>query len=203
MEKQQRASISKKVIIYDRNRLLDKSFRVDEVKISYERFDGNMSIPVTRLSFERGDSVAAIVFNRDTQSIILCNQFRYPTYEKGPGWITEAVAGILEGGENAEDAVRREVLEEIGYKIETVEPIAKFYVSPGGTSERILLYYAEVVDAGKVGPGGGKPEENEDISIQAFPVQELDNLIADSRIQDAKTLIGLLWLQRRISRAFR
>lgn len=97
MEKQQRASISKKVIIYDRNRLLDKPFRVDEVKISYERFDGSMSIPVTRLSFERGDSVAAIVFNRDTQSIILCNQFRYPTYEKEPGWITEAVAGILEG----------------------------------------------------------------------------------------------------------
>jgi len=195
--------MSKKVIIYSRNRLLDKSFRVEEAKVSYERFDGSMSIPVTRLSFDRGDSVAAIVFNKDNQSIILVNQFRYPAYEKGPGWITEAVAGILEGGENAEDAVRREVLEEIGYKIETVEPIAEFYVSPGGTSERILLYYAEVVNAGKVGRGGGKPGENEDISVQEFPVLELDNLIAKGSIQDAKTLIGLMWLQRRISRAFR
>lgn len=86
-------------------------------------------------------------------------------------------------------------MEEIGYKIETVKPIAEFYVSPGGTSERILLYYAEVVDAGKVGLCGGKPEENEDIAIQEFPIQELDDLIAGGRIQDAKTLIGLLWLQ--------
>jgi nudix-type nucleoside diphosphatase (YffH/AdpP family) len=195
--------MSKKVIIYSRNRLLDKSFRVEEAKVSYERFDGSMSIPVTRLSFERGDSVAAIVFNKDNQSIILVNQFRYPAYQKGPGWITEAVAGILEGGENAEDAVRREVLEEIGYKVETVEPIAEFYVSPGGTSERILLYYAEVVNAGKVGRGGGKPGENEDISVQEFPIRELNNLIAKGSIQDAKTLIGLMWLQRRISRAFR
>jgi nudix-type nucleoside diphosphatase (YffH/AdpP family) len=195
--------MSNKVIIYNRNRLLDNTFRVEEVKVSYERFDGSMSIPVTRLSFERGDSVAAIVFNRDTQHLILVSQFRYPTYEKGPGWITEAVAGILEKDENAKDAISREVREEIGYKIETVEPIAEFYVSPGGTSERILLYYAEVVNAGKVGRGGGKAGENEDISVQEFPIRELDNLIEEGSIQDAKTLIGLMWLQRRISRTFR
>src|SRR5579862_1612112 len=152
-----------KVEIYSRQRVFDRFFKIDEATLRYERFDGNMSPQVTRLSFERGDSAAAVVFNTDTKRVILVNQFKYPSYEKGPGWMTEVVAGIVEPNESPETAIRREIFEEIGYEANSIEHISTFYVSPGGSSERIILYYAEVSNAGLRGPGGGLASESEDI----------------------------------------
>ncbi|MDD4650994.1 MAG: NUDIX hydrolase [Methanothrix sp.] len=191
--------MNRKVIIDTKNRIFDDFFRIDESRLSYEKFDGSMSPCVRRLSFERGDSVAALVFNRDTRKVLLVNQFKYPTLEKGPGWITEVVAGSLGPDEDPEVAVRREVFEEIGYRIETIEPIARFYVSPGGTSERIWAYYAEVVNKGKEGSGGGSPDENEDIQTVEISLDELDACLSEGCMQDAKTILALLWLQRRIA----
>jgi ADP-ribose pyrophosphatase len=163
--------------------------------LAYERFDGSMTPPLKRLVFERGDSVAAIVYHREENRLLFLQQFRYPTYEKGPGWITEVVAGMQEHGEPAEEALRREIVEEIGYEASHVEHIATFYVSPGGSSERIVLFYVEVTAAGKIGPGGGLTEENEDIATVSYSPAELVELVAKGRIQDAKTLIGVLWFQ--------
>ncbi len=188
-----------KVTVHRKQRVFDDVFAIDEAELSYERFDGTMSPKVRRLSFERGDSVAALLYNRETKTILLVNQFKYPAWEKGPGWITEVVAGMLEGDESPESALRREVLEESGWKIERLEPIATFYVSPGGSSERIHLFYAEVTDRGRVAPGGGRAEENEDIARVEIPRARLGEVIESGEIADAKTLLGLLWLERRLA----
>src|SRR5688572_10147660 len=134
----------KKVEIKSKRYLLDDFFKVEEVYLRYERYNGEMSEEVRRLNFERGDGVAAILFNRDSRRVILIEQFRYPTYEKGPGWVVEAIAGMLEEGEEPEEAMRRELPEEVGYQVDQLRHISTFYVSPGGSSERIFLYYAEV-----------------------------------------------------------
>jgi len=186
------------VVVHAKNRVFDGFFKIDEVEVSYERFDGQMSKRLRRLCFERGDSVAAIIFNPDLQRAVFVNQFKYPTYEKGPGWIIETVAGTVEDGEAPESAVRREVLEEIGYEAQKVDLIATFYVSPGGSSERVLLYYVEVCAAGKVARGGGIPSEGEDIETVEFSVDELDALLSMGSIQDAKTIVGIQWLQKRL-----
>jgi nudix-type nucleoside diphosphatase (YffH/AdpP family) len=191
----------KKVVIQGKRRVFDGFFKIDEAELSFERFDGRMSRPVKRLCFERGDSVAIVIYERDARRIVLTRQFKYPTHEKGPGWIVEVAAGMLEPGETPEAAVRREVLEELGYQVGTVEPIACFYVSPGGSSERILLYYAEVSSAGRVGPGGGVASEDEDIEVVEVPVSELERLLTTGELQDAKTLIGLQWLRARLEKA--
>jgi ADP-ribose pyrophosphatase len=86
--------------------------------------------------------------------------------------MAETVAGVLEPGETPEAAVRRETLEETGYEIASLEPIATFYLSPGGSSERILLYYAEVLTSGKVDAGGGVPGENEDVKTVEYSPEE-------------------------------
>ncbi|MCA9422373.1 MAG: NUDIX domain-containing protein, partial [Nitrospira sp.] len=130
-----------KVLIEKKNWILDDFFKVKEVHLRYERFDGQMSPLVRRLTFERGDSVAVLLFNPKRQHLLLVNQFKYPTYEKGPGWITETVAGMIEKNESPESAACREVEEETGYKVLKLEHISTFYVSPGGSSERIILYY--------------------------------------------------------------
>ena len=68
----------RKVVIESKRRILDDFFKVEEAHLRYERFDRQMSPLVRRLNFERGDSVAAMIFNPKTQRIILVNQFRLP-----------------------------------------------------------------------------------------------------------------------------
>jgi nudix-type nucleoside diphosphatase (YffH/AdpP family) len=191
----------RRVVVHAKRRVFDGFFDIDEAELSYERYDGQMSRPVKRLCFERGDSVAAIVLNRDSERLIFTEQFKYPTYEHGPGWIMETVAGTVEPNDGTpEAALRREVLEELGYAVGELEPIAVFYTTPGGSSERILLYYAEVTDADRVQDGGGLQAEDEDIKAVEVPLAELDRLVASGGIHDAKTLVGVQWLQRRLSR---
>jgi nudix-type nucleoside diphosphatase (YffH/AdpP family) len=187
-----------RVEIHSRRRVFDGFFKIEQADLAYERFDGTMTPPLKRLVFERGDSVAAIVYHREEKRLLFLRQFRYPTYEKGPGWLTEVVAGMQEHGEPAEDALRREIVEELGFEVSHLEPITTFYVSPGGSSERIVLFYAEVNAAGKVGPGGGLLEENEDIVTVSYSPAELADAVATGQIQDAKTLIGILWFQARV-----
>lgn len=189
-----RSTPMKKVIVQREARLLDDYFKVDEAHFSYELFGGGMSPTIRRLSFERGDSAAAVVYNRDTQRVLLIEQFRYPVYRRGPGWLTEAVAGIVQPEETPEAALRREVREEMGYEIDMLHHIGDFYLSPGGSSERVFLYYAEVTRANKVDVGGGVTAEGEDIRIVEYSLDALRDELTFARIHDAKTLIGIIWL---------
>ena len=188
----------KKVEIENKRILFKDIFTITETNLRFEQFKGEMSKSVRRLVFERGDSVAALLFNRDTQQVILTEQFRYPTYEKGPGWLYEVVAGMINEGEQAEDAMRREIREEIGYQTHELTHISTFYVSPGGSSERIMLYYAEVGNADRVSAGGGRASENEDIRQIEMTLPELWRALENNDLADAKTLIAAQWLQSRL-----
>ncbi|NIM13431.1 MAG: NUDIX domain-containing protein [Candidatus Aminicenantes bacterium] len=190
----------KKVEIERKRRVFDDFFKIEEAFVRYEKFDGQMSDRVRRLNFERGDAAAVLIFNRETQRIILVQQFRFPTYEKGDGWMIEVVAGILGKDEKPEEAVRREVLEETGYRVSELTPISTFYLSPGGSSERIFLYYAEVVDSDKVASGGGVETEHEDIRILEYSLPETWQAWQAGEIKDAKTIIALMWLRSRVNR---
>ena len=188
----------KKVEIENKRTLFKDVFTITETNLRFEQFKGSMSDTVRRLVFERGDSVAALLLNRDTQNVILTEQFRFPTYEKGPGWLYEVVAGMIDEGEQAEDAMRREIREEIGYQTHELAHIATFYVSPGGSSERIVLYYAEVGDADRISVGGGKASEHEDIRQVDLPLPELWKALENNTILDAKTLIAVQWLKNHL-----
>src|SRR5262249_51924047 len=86
-------------------------------------------------------------------------------------------------------------MEETGYKIKEgrLKHIATFFSSPGGTSERVFLYYAEVGDADKVEKGGGK--DGEDIKVHLLPLDDLVEQLKCRQIEDPKLLIGALWMQ--------
>ncbi len=179
------------VELISRRRVLDDFLKVDEATV---RVGGEVQ---RRLSLERGDSVAAVVERREDGAILLTRQFRYPTMAKGPGYLLELPAGIVEEDEDPVDALRRELIEELGYEAGRLEPIATFYVSPGGSSERILLYSTEVGADERVSDGGGLASEGESIEIVAVSIDDLLAMVADGTIADAKTIIGALWLQRR------
>ncbi len=190
----------RRVVIHDRALVLDDFFKVEEAYVSYERFDGTMGPKLRRLNFERGDAVSAVIFNRDSERVLLVEQFRFPTYDKGPGWTIELVAGIVDEGESPDDAVRREIHEEAGYEVARLEKISTFYLSPGGSSERVHLYYAEVSASGLRGEGGGRDDEHEDLKAHWLLLSEAADRLASGGIPDAKTIIGLQWLLARDAR---
>jgi nudix-type nucleoside diphosphatase (YffH/AdpP family) len=182
-----------RVRILKQQRVFNDVFAIDEAVLEHRKHDGSWSEPTRQLCFERGDSVAVLLVKRETGVLVLVNQFRYPTHEKGPGWITEIVAGGLREGESPESAITREVREETGYEVENLRPITTFYVSPGGTSERVLLFYGEVSEATRVAAGEGLGVGDEDIRvIETTPAELWDDTLA-GRQQDAKTIIALLW----------
>lgn len=185
-----------RVEIRKKERLYDGFFKLDRITLRHERFDGTMSAPKAILNLERGDAVGVLLHDVERDVLILTEQFRYAAYERtGQGWMLDIVAGMVEEGESAEQVARREALEEAGYRLEELEPITTFFVSPGGTTERIHLFYASVSEGQHVARGGGIGTE--DIRLVELPLDDAWARVKDGRICDAKTIIALQWLKLR------
>ncbi len=186
------------VVEHSKERLLDAFFKVDRTEVSFSRFDGGMTEPFPFLVLERGDSAAALVHDIDRNRLIVTEQFRYATYEKGPGWMLEAAAGAVQPGEDPADCARREIREELGFDTPILRPVGCVYPSPGGSSERVFLFYAPVRAADLVDPGArGVAAEGEDIRRRELAPTALYRLIDKGRLADAKLVILGQWLRRR------
>ncbi len=184
-----------RVEIISQERILEGFFQIQQARIRYERYDGRMSAPMTRLVLERGDAAAVLPYDRERREVLLIQQFRYPAHVRGgPGWLWEIVAGMLQQGEAPEDVVRREALEEAGYRLAELEFAMTVYLTPGGSSEHLHLFIAPVTPAQRVQPGGGLVAEGEDILVRMFPFEEALHMIEDGRIMDAKTVLALQYL---------
>jgi ADP-ribose pyrophosphatase len=188
-----------KVLVKKRKSTKFGPFRIDEVDLEVERRDGSVQ-DMSRVSFERGDSVAVLALNEAAGVIYLTRQFRYSVLanagDQGDGWILELVAGVLEPDEAPDVTARREVEEEIGCVVQSIEHIATFFVSPGGTSEQITLFFAKVSQP-QAGKGGGLAEEGEDIEVIEMPEAQFLREVESGAIEDAKTLIAGYWLKAR------
>lgn len=184
------------VDIQRQRRVFDGFVKIDEAVLRHRRFDGAWTGPLLRIKVERGDSAAAIVSNAETGRIILVEQFRYPTLERGEGWLVETVAGVIGEGETAEQAIQREVTEETGYVPLSLVRIATFYSSPGAASERIFLFWVRVTEAGRVAPIA---DDDEDIALREYTPAELWSALDRGELVDGKTIIAATWLRARLS----
>ncbi len=184
---------------------LGNLFRIIKARLKHRRLDGRMSAPLTRINFERGNSVGVLLYDSKNEAVILVRQFRYPVYaglsahqQKGEGarhaWILETVAGISEEGETAQDVAIRELLEEAGYRVKSMQPITTMYPSPGGSSERVTLFLGEVDHTQHPGKGGGLQAEGEDIEVVVIPFTKAMSMIESGEISDAKAIIALQYL---------
>ena len=196
----------RRAVIERRGRVFDDFFKIDELLIAHEKTDGTIGAAQRRLVFERGDSVAILLFHIERKSVLLVEQFRAPALfgrrrddpTSTDGWIVETVAGMIDGNETGEAAAIRETLEETGYQIGTLQPIGKFFSSPGGSSERVFLYVAEVREADRTGKGGGI--DDEDIKIIEVPINDLFDRLGRGAIEDPKLWIAAYWLRDRLKR---
>jgi len=131
----------------------------------------------------KGSAVIVPVFEDGT--VALVRQYRHAARE----YLLEVPAGSLEEGEDPLEGAIRELEEEIGVVAENVEKLCEFYVSPGFVTEKMHLYLATGLTH-----VGQKLEADELIEIERYSLSELQTMIADGRICDAKTIIGIQML---------
>lgn len=189
----------RRVEVQGTERLLDGFFRVEKAVLRHEQFDGTMSDPITRILYDRGDSAAVLPYDPQTLAVVLIRQFRYPAYvHDGPGWLWEIIAGA-QHEEDPEAVARREAQEEADLTLGALEHVATVYPSPGACSERVHIYLAPLSDGLPADGHGGLVEEEEDILVRAFALEEALRMVEAGEIADAKTVIALQHLALRRS----
>ncbi len=101
--------------------------------------------------------------------------------------LLELPAGTLDRVESLEEAARRELAEETGYRAGRIMPAGSLWMSPGILRERMHLFVAEDLVAG---PQALEPGEQ--IRTRVVAWDEAIAMCLDGRIDDAKTIAGLL-----------
>lgn len=191
------AAKKRTVDIKSRKTVFKGRYKVEEYLFDYDRVAKRGRLEdVQRLVFERGDSAAALIHDVERDVIVLAEQFRIATYDKGPGYIVEAMAGSVEEDEEPEDCIRREMMEEVGYRADKLILVANGYVSPGSSSERIFLYYAPVATDDLVDPkASGLAAEKEDIKRIEFSREDFLDRVDAAFFDDAKVMALGFWLK--------
>ena len=163
-------------------------FKIEEVTV--QKGDEEFKTEV----FDRGNSVGALVYNTETKKYLFTSQYRVGS----EGVMIEVVAGKIDEGETPQEAVKREIVEEIGYKVDTMLHITDMYLSPGGSKEVMALFYVEVSE--KIGDGGGIEGENitiievDELGMSGnlfFNISEDGMITPPYKLIDAKSIIAV------------
>lgn len=148
---------------------------------------GNRS--VREIAHHPGGAVAVPVFEDGT--LLLVRQLRYPLGKH----IYELPAGKLAPGEDPVLAAGRELEEETGWIAGELEPLGSIYTTPGFCDEVLHIVLATGL---RESPGGHKREEGEfSMTVHRVLLSAAVAMIEAGEIQDAKTIIGLLMVERR------
>src|SRR5690606_19015219 len=150
--------------------------KVDE--ISYNE-TGNKA--VREVAVHPGGAVVIPV--KDDGKIILVKQFRYPVQN----WLIEFPAGKLDANEDPLVCATRELEEETGFKADTFEKLGHILTAPGYSTEILHIYKA----SGLI-PGNHNREEGEfGMEILELSADEINSMIFDNELTDAKTIAGM------------
>lgn len=132
-----------------------------------------------------GSAVVLVVDEK--KRILLVRQYRLPAGKN----VWELPAGKIDAGETPLQAAKRELMEETGFKAKTWTKLAAYWASPGFLEEKMNLFLATDLTAGKA-----TPMDDERIETRWFTGKELDELIRTVKLDDGKTIIGYLTWKR-------
>jgi ADP-ribose pyrophosphatase len=115
--------------------------------------------------------------------LVLVRQYRKAAEQV----LLEAPAGGIDGDETPEEAVRREMIEETGYRAGALEHLCSFYTSPGFTTEYMHLYRATDLEPGE------PTEETDQIDVVLLTPAEAWTRVESGEIADAKSILALCY----------
>jgi ADP-ribose pyrophosphatase len=122
--------------------------------------------------------------------VMLVRQYRHAIGR----WMWELPAGTLKKNEDPEKAAARECHEEIGLIPVKLERLGAFFPTPGYCDEMMIFFKATALRAPGAGDDEARPDEDEDIVVKAFAIDELKRLIEIGEITDLKTVAALTFL---------
>jgi nudix-type nucleoside diphosphatase (YffH/AdpP family) len=190
-------TISDRVRVKDVRVLSDAHYILKTTTLDYRRADGEWQTQ-HRETYDRGNGAALLPYNLARRSVVLVRQFRYPAYVNGyDDLLIEAAAGQLDNA-TPELRIRAEAEEEIGYRLGRIEKVFEAFMSPGSITEKLHFFVAEYEPSMRIGSGGGIASEGEDIEVLDLPIDQALAMIADGRIQDAKTIMLLQYAALKI-----
>jgi len=185
-----------KIEIVDQQCVYDGFFALNRFVLRHEYFDGGMSEPLVRERIDRARAAAVLLYDPTGDCVVLVEQFRVGVLDQQQSpWLLECPAGMIEPGEKPEQVARRECVEEVGCEPVHVTQIGEYFVSPGGSSEKITLYYGEIDSTGLDGTLCGVAHEGEDIRVRVISWCDVEQQLDEGTVSNATTLIALQWLQ--------
>ncbi len=180
--------------IIQNKRKYDGHFKVDQLTVQHELFDGGVSKELMRERVIRKNAVAVLPFDPIRNEVVLVEQFRVGAIEdenenSNPRLI-EVVAGLVEDGENYEEVAIRESMEEANCKIEQLQHVSSFFPSPGGFSEQAHVYIGQT-NTSNLGGVSGLEEEGEDIRVHVVSSDVAIEMLHQGKIRSAIAMITL------------
>lgn len=168
-------------------------YQLHKYALKIPKYDGSLGKTVFREVADRGDAVGILLYDADCEAIVFVEQFRPGAFfAREYPWILECVAGIVEKGETVQEVAYREAVEESGCSVKDMEPIAEYFSSPGGMTERLTLFCG-CVDSRECKTYGGLENEGEDIRVRVLKTKEVFQMLQDRKIKNAMTLIACQW----------
>lgn len=144
-------------------------------------------VKATREVIRHNGSVVVLAVDAETNpkdpGILLIKQYRHAAGKM----LLELPAGRIEPGEKLIPAGKRELIEETGYRAKRWSKHATYYASPGFLTETMTILLAEGLTLGEAAP-----EDDEKIELHMTPLSEVMGMIHAGKIQDGKTLIGVM-----------
>ncbi|MGB3774114.1 MAG: NUDIX domain-containing protein [Leeuwenhoekiella sp.] len=175
-------------------------FLLKEVNFLYKNLNNEWE-QQKREVFDRGHGAVVLLYDQQSQRVILTEQFRMPVYmhKKENAVMIEACAGMLDDKE-PKKAIVKEIEEETGYRIpeDQIQKIYEAYSSPGAVTEILHYFIAPYTYSQKVSEGGGAAGETENIIVHEMPFLQALKLLKEGKIKDAKTILLLQYAQLHI-----
>jgi len=180
--------------LFGRKRVFDGFFKMDAVTLSLKTPTGGWTEPYEREIFLRGDAVGLLPYDPKTDRIVLTEQFRAPVaLTRHPPLSIEIPAGIIDPDESPETCARRETVEETGCTVGRTELVARYFTSPGGSTEHLTIYCGEV-DVTSAAEIAGSADENEYIRVFSRSFEEVKADLEAHRYTNGMTVVAMTWL---------
>jgi ADP-ribose pyrophosphatase len=189
------ASMDGKIEVLGQEWLSQGFMKLAKYTVRHERFDGGMIGPFTREIVMRTVAVGVLPYDPIADKFLLIEQFRLAAHLAGmPAWQREVIAGIADKDESHEDLARREAIEEANCKVTDLVEMTRFLLSPGMSSEVLILYCGRM-DSSQTTGVHGLANEHEDIRSTLYDAKEIPALLEHGTTGNGPLMMALYWMQ--------